>query len=138
MSEEVLFSPHPKQEQFIEAIFSDKYSFLIFGGAMGGGKLLRLDEPIPTPLGWTTMGALNIGDKIFDANGKPCTVTALSEIEHNPDSYELFFDDGYSIQCDTGHQWVTTTAKERERISHSLDSYREKRKLWREKKKQKE
>ena len=38
MSEDVLFSPHPKQEQFIEAIFSDKYSFLIFGGAMGGGK----------------------------------------------------------------------------------------------------
>ncbi len=34
----VLFAPHPKQEQFIEAIFSDKYSFLAYGGAMGGGK----------------------------------------------------------------------------------------------------
>lgn len=38
MTEQLIFKPHPKQEQFIEAIFSEKYSFLAFGGAMGGGK----------------------------------------------------------------------------------------------------
>ena len=32
------FKPHPKQEQFIEAVFSGKYSFLSYGGSMGGGK----------------------------------------------------------------------------------------------------
>lgn len=37
-SKRVLFSPHPKQEAFIEAVFSGRYSFLCFGGAMGGGK----------------------------------------------------------------------------------------------------
>lgn len=38
MSSNVLFKPYSKQEQFIEAVFSGKYSFLTYGGAMGGGK----------------------------------------------------------------------------------------------------
>ena len=33
-----LFTPHPKQEEFIEAVLSGKYSLLTYGGAMGGGK----------------------------------------------------------------------------------------------------
>lgn len=37
-SEKVLFTPYPKQQEFIEAVFSDQYSFLCYGGAMGGGK----------------------------------------------------------------------------------------------------
>lgn len=38
MSSKVLFEPYPKQQDFIEAVFSGKYSFLCYGGAMGGGK----------------------------------------------------------------------------------------------------
>jgi hypothetical protein len=34
----VVFEPQPKQEDFMEAVFSNEYSFLVFGGAMGGGK----------------------------------------------------------------------------------------------------
>jgi hypothetical protein len=37
-SEQLIFKPYPKQEEFIEAVFSSKYSFLTYGGAMGGGK----------------------------------------------------------------------------------------------------
>lgn len=37
-SEIVLFEPYPKQEEFIEAVLSGEFDFLIFGGAMGGGK----------------------------------------------------------------------------------------------------
>lgn len=33
-----LFVPHPKQEEFITAVLSGKYSLLTYGGAMGGGK----------------------------------------------------------------------------------------------------
>lgn len=35
---EVLFEPQPKQQQFIEAVFSGKYSVLCYGGSVGGGK----------------------------------------------------------------------------------------------------
>jgi hypothetical protein len=37
-SEKVLFKPFDKQREFQEAVFSGKYSFLCYGGAMGGGK----------------------------------------------------------------------------------------------------
>lgn len=37
-SERVLFEPYPKQQDFVDAVFSGKYSFLCYGGAMGGGK----------------------------------------------------------------------------------------------------
>jgi hypothetical protein len=37
-SEKVIFQPYPKQHEFIDAVFSGQYSFLTFGGAMGGGK----------------------------------------------------------------------------------------------------
>lgn len=38
MSSKVIFEPQPKQQEFIDAVFSGKYSFLCYGGAMGGGK----------------------------------------------------------------------------------------------------
>lgn len=38
MNSKVLFEPYPKQQEFIDAVFSGKYSFLCYGGAMGGGK----------------------------------------------------------------------------------------------------
>jgi len=35
---QVLFDPFPKQIEFLEAIFSKKYSFILYGGAIRGGK----------------------------------------------------------------------------------------------------
>lgn len=37
-SDNIIFEPYPKQEEFIGAVLSGKYSFLCYGGAMGGGK----------------------------------------------------------------------------------------------------
>lgn len=38
----VLFQPFPKQQEFIDAVFSGKYRYLFFGGAAGGGKSIVL------------------------------------------------------------------------------------------------
>ena len=38
MEKEILFEPSPKQFEFIEAVFSDKYKYILFGGAIRGGK----------------------------------------------------------------------------------------------------
>jgi hypothetical protein len=35
---EILFNPFPKQIEFLEAIFSNKYNFIMYGGAIRGGK----------------------------------------------------------------------------------------------------
>ena len=87
---------------------------MIITGTEGLGKLLRVDEPIPTPDGWTTMGALRPGDTVYGRDGQPCTVTWCSPIEPNPRAYRLTFSDGTSIEADEGHQWITETLAARE------------------------
>lgn len=77
-------------------------------------KGLALDTPIPTIDGWSTMGALVVGDQIFDASGNLCTVTAKSEV-HWRTCYRVRFDDGSSVICDDEHLWKTTTETSRSR-----------------------
>lgn len=40
--EEILFDPFPKQQEFIDAVFSGNFSFVLFGGAIRGGKTFSL------------------------------------------------------------------------------------------------
>ena len=51
---------------------------------VGDLKGLALDTPIPTPGGWTTMGAVQVGDPIFGGDGKPYPVIAKSEVHLKP------------------------------------------------------
>lgn len=37
-TQRILFEPHAKQQEFIDALFSFKYRVLLYGGAAGGGK----------------------------------------------------------------------------------------------------
>jgi hypothetical protein len=39
---EILFKPFSKQLEFLEAVFSEKYSFVLYGGAIRGGKTYAL------------------------------------------------------------------------------------------------
>lgn len=80
---------------------------LFFGGAVGGGKLLALDTRLPTPHGWTTMGALSVGDELFDARGAVCRVSALFDVEAEPDLRRLTFDDGSTVDACVDHKWLT-------------------------------
>jgi hypothetical protein len=82
-----------------------------FGGSAGGGKGLALDTPLPTPSGWTTMGDVQVGDVLFDEQGRPCRVTAVSEISHRP-CYRLAFDDDSELVADDVHRWLTFNVKE--------------------------
>lgn len=68
-------------------------------------KGLPLDTKIPTLKGWTTMGELKVGDKVFDMNGQACSVIHKSEVHHNP-CYKITFATGESIVADEDHRWV--------------------------------
>lgn len=37
-NKQILFESFPKQEEFLEAVFSNKYNFILYGGAIRGGK----------------------------------------------------------------------------------------------------
>ena len=73
------------------------------------GKALALDTPLPTPTGWTTMGAVKVGDDLYDANGRPTKVVAATEIMHGRPCYEVEFSDGTTVIADAEHQWLTQT-----------------------------
>lgn len=71
----------------------------------GFGKALCLETPIPTPSGWTTMGELSVGDKVFDEQGKVCTVVAETDVQLNRPCFKLSFDNGDVIVADANHLW---------------------------------
>jgi replicative DNA helicase len=77
------------------------------------GKALALDTPLPTPMGWTTMGEVGIGDQLLMADGKPTSVLAATEVMHGHPCYAVKFDDGDVIVADENHQWLTWTSAAR-------------------------
>ncbi|MBI5763649.1 MAG: terminase [Planctomycetes bacterium] len=70
------------------------------------GKALAVDTPIPTPQGWTCMNDLCVGDTVFDENGLPTLVTAVSPVMHDRPCYRLEFSDGNEIVADAEHEWT--------------------------------
>jgi hypothetical protein len=102
-------TPHARQIDFL--LLSDVEEVL-FGGAARGGKGLRLSTPIPTPYGFTDIGALEVGDEVFGGDGSPCRVTFASEVQYR-DTFEVVFDDGTVIVADDVHRWKTFTHNER-------------------------
>lgn len=62
-------------------------------------KGVYVDTPVPTPDGWTTIGALNVGDLVFGADGKVCRVTRTYPAQLR-DCYRLTFADGSELITD--------------------------------------
>jgi replicative DNA helicase len=78
------------------------------------GKALALDTPLPTPTGWTTMGAVSVGDHLLSADGTPTRVVAATDVMVGRPCYEVTFDDGTKVVADADHQWLTQTRASRQ------------------------
>ena len=70
-------------------------------------RRLALDTPLPTPTGWTTMGEVQVGDRLLGADGRPTSVVAATEVMHGRPCYEVEFSNGEVIVADGQHQWLT-------------------------------
>jgi len=68
---------------------------------------LRLDEPIPVPTGWTTVGTLRPGDKLFGGDGRVCRIVAVGPVDAYPDARVIRFSDGTTIDRPAEHPWST-------------------------------
>lgn len=80
---------------------------IVIAARPGMGKALKLDTPLPTPTGWTTMGDVSIGDYLLGADGKPTRVVAATDVMLNRPCFEVEFSDGTVIVADAEHQWPT-------------------------------
>ncbi len=96
----------------------DWKTWLILTGR-GWGKGLSNLTPIATPSGWTTMGELSCGDRVFDEAGKPCHVTAVFDQPLQP-VYRVTFSDGSYLDADGPHRWRTWTHAERKAFLRSI------------------
>jgi hypothetical protein len=102
----VFYAPFAKfHEVIINTINGSKKLITLVMVARECGKALALDTPIPTIDGWTTMGELRVGDRIWDEMGLPCNVTFATDVQYGRKCYRVEFSDGQSIVADADHQW---------------------------------
>lgn len=102
----------PWQEEVCRAVCT--HSTIAMSMARGNGKALALDTPVPTPDGWTTMGAIKTGDRVFGRDGRPVRVLKAHDTLLNRKCYRLTFNTtahgrgcGETIVCDSEHLWLT-------------------------------
>lgn len=87
--------------------------FTSITGIPSHGKALDIRTPIPTPVGWKSMGDLKVGDYVFDERGRACTIVAATEVMHNRPCYEIVFSDQTKVVCDAEHSWLTSSGQDR-------------------------
>lgn len=96
---------HPGQQE----VWESQARFQVLACGRRWGKALALDTPLPTPDGWTTMGEVSAGDRLYDQRGQPCRVVFVTDVMYGRPCYEVIFSDGSRIVADAEHQWLTWT-----------------------------
>jgi hypothetical protein len=80
-----------------------------------------LDARVLTPSGWTTMGALAVGDEVIGSDGKAHDVTGVFP-QGEQDIYRVTFTDGSSTECTGNHVWHVASAYDRKHGTHRVMS----------------
>lgn len=92
-------------------------------------KDLAIDTELPTPTGFTTIGAVSVNDVIISGDGVPCRVIEKSHIYTANDCYRISFDDNSTVVTGADHLWlvgtdhgnrVLTTVQMREKLIHPI------------------
>lgn len=80
-------------------------------------KALALDTVIPTPDGWSTVKELQVGDRVFGGDGRPCTVRTKSQVfsADVTTMFDVAIEGGQVIRADADHLWLTLTSEQRAR-----------------------
>ena len=86
---------------------------VIVAARPGMGKALALDTPLVTPTGWTTMGEVQVGEDLLDADGRPTRVVAATPVLVDRPCYAITFSDGTTVIADAGHEWRASSRASR-------------------------
>lgn len=99
-----------RQREFIESL--DKTNILFLIGNAGSGKALKNSSSVQTPRGPVRIDSLNVGDKVFGADGNVCSVLGVYP-QGKKEVWEVEFSDGTIIECCEEHLWTYQTASMR-------------------------
>lgn len=116
----IKYKPHGRQWLFHES--TARFKIPVCGRRFG--KAVEISTLIPTPYGMQKMEHLQVGDQVFDEDGKICNIIAVSNVELE-EAFEVIFDDGSVIVTHGNHEWLTWDKKARRtRNLHTLDRRR--------------
>ncbi|UYZ58339.1 SNF2-related protein [Hymenobacter latericus] len=89
-----------------------------FGGCladdMGLGKAQPLHARILTPTGWTTMGEVQIGDEVINAQGGRSRITGVFP-QGEKEIFRVTFTDGATAECCAEHLWAVQSPVQKHR-----------------------
>lgn len=88
----------------------------VIGARPSMGKAQPLSAKLLTPAGFTTMGAIAIGDMVVGSSGSAVPVTGIFP-QGRCKVYRVTMSDGTSTRCTGDHLWFTQTRNERRRKS---------------------
>jgi len=86
------------------------------------GKALAVDTPIPTPKGWVAIGSLRAGDFVFDENGAPTKVVAVSPVWKDRKCYKVSTRNS-SIVADAEHEWLVRLCRKAQVFKKKTTEY---------------
>lgn len=83
-----------------------------------------LDAKVLTPTGWSTMGALKVGDKVTAADGSAVSVLGVFP-KGEKEILRLTFEDGVVVECCEDHPWNTFKPHEKKTKTRSTKTIEE-------------
>jgi len=97
-----LWNPTDKQLEATEA--TSQYKYILYGGAMGGGKILGDNDVVLTPFNWKLGKDLKIGDNVNNPDG---SIQKIIQIKPRVilDKWIVNFLDGTSAEVAADHLW---------------------------------
>src|SRR3990167_11533313 len=88
----------------LEAVWKCQINDLLINMPPRHMKGCAYSQPIYTPLGWRTHGALNIGDKVFTPDGTAATIIGKSDAF--PCDLRVSLSNGDTIDVNGDHLWT--------------------------------
>jgi exodeoxyribonuclease-5 len=90
--------------------YQNHEKYTVIAGYAGTGKAQPIDTMIPTPEGNRRLGDIQIGDYVFDRQGKPTKVLGIYP-QGVIDNYKITLEDGRTTFCNGEHIWSYYTSK---------------------------
>lgn len=84
---------------------------LLLEAPTGSGKALDIQTPILTTTGWKKMGDLQVGDLVYNEDGKPTQITNVLDQFTSERAYAVEFSNGAEIITDSDHLWSVRAVK---------------------------
>lgn len=108
----------PMSQQIEMADSGLTYHYQIWGAEMGTGKGGLPTTKVATPTGWTTLGEIQVGDKVINSDGETTKVSGVYP-RGKMEMFRVTFSDDSSVVCSGDHLWnVRTTSRKFRGLSY--------------------